>query len=188
VRETPEHRRCRDRSASSDLSPSPRHPSLEPPRPATKPDLSDSSGGGGNPFEETARSLNPFEESSASSLNPFEMSFDSDGPTPRVSMIADDQTEVGTEFGTVTAVVLDEVGTGDSSMTSSYDNMAENMADNIEDKMADHDHVVRPDMASSSMDGADTGKNDDVMTKSCDSMTTLQEVLEDYESVMSGNL
>jgi hypothetical protein len=89
------------------------------------------------------------------------------------------------EGGTTVADVLDAAMTRDSSMSSSYDNMAENMAD----KMADNDHVVRSDRSSpSSFDVADTLNNEaaEAMTKSCDSITTLQEVLEDYESVMSG--
>jgi hypothetical protein len=131
--------------------------------------------------------LNPFEESSASSTNPFETSFESDGPTPRVSVTMDDKAAAvePPEGGTTVADVLDAAMTRDSSMSSSYDNMAENMAD----KMADNDHVVRSDRSSpSSFDVADTLNNEaaEAMTKSCDSITTLQEVLEDYESVMSG--
>jgi hypothetical protein len=178
------HRRCRDRSASSDLSPSPRHPSLEPPQTAAKPQQSDSCSSG-NPFEDNPRLLNPFEESSASSMNPFETSFESDGPTPRVSVTMDDKAAVEPEGGTTAADVLDAAMTRDSSMASSYDNMAETMAD----KMADNDHVIRSDRSSpSSFDVADTLNNEsaEAMTKSCDSITTLQEVLEDYESVMSG--
>ncbi len=129
--------------------------------------------------------LNPFEESSVPSLNPFETSFESDGPTPRVSVTMDDKTTVEPEGGTTVAGVLDAAMRRDSSMSSSYDNMAETMAD----KMADTDHVVRSDRSSpSSFDVADSLNSDaaEAMTKSCDSITTLQEVLEDYESVMSG--
>jgi len=118
-------------------------------------------------------------------MNPFETSFESDGPTPRVSFTMDDKAVVvEPEGGTTVAGVLDASMTRDSSMSSSYDNMAENMAD----KMADNDHVVRSDRSPSSFDVADTLNNEaaEAMTKSCDSITTLQEVLEDYESVMSG--
>jgi hypothetical protein len=120
-------------------------------------------------------------------MNPFETSFESDGPTPRVSVNMDDKAVVEPEGGTTAAGVLDASMTRDSSMSSSYDNMAENMAD----KMADtgSGHVVRSDRSSPSSFGvADTLNNGaaEAMTKSCDSITTLQEVLEDYESVMSG--
>jgi hypothetical protein len=48
--------------------------------------------------------------------------------------------------------------------------------------------VVRSDRSPSGFDAADSSNSDaaEAMTKSCDSITTLQEVLEDYESVMSG--
>ena len=114
--------------------------------------------------------LNPFEDSSGASLNPFDASFDSE-VTPRVSVAMDDSADTDHE-------------TRDASLSSSYDNMADNMADDeVEDTLSSLVGSALPQSTVKEM--GDSG-NGDHLVRSCGSITTLQDVLEDYESVMSG--
>jgi hypothetical protein len=190
-----DHRWRRDRSAGSDASVSPRHPSEEPPPMEECPPsegnpfaataafsrnpFDEKAASTTNPFEETAASTaNPFDESTgSSSLNPFETSFESEA-TPRASIVLMDDEGAATERVPAAA---------DGSLSSSsYDN---NMADddNFADSILDQEtrSESRKDALAQSSCIVEVEKS--LMDKSCDSLTTLQEVLEDYESVMSGN-
>ncbi len=177
----------RDRSAGSDASSiSPRHPSVEPP-PAAEPQ-GDSGVGNPfqtscsqslNPFEEPgSQSLNPFETSGGESHNPFETSFESEA-TPRVSLV------MGEAEVDLNSVQMD------SSLTSSYDNMTEDVSEKDVKKSSSNAPcagLLSPSTEDEAAiaDAAVAVDSGDTMRQSCDSLTTLQEALEDYESVMSG--